>query len=181
MTLVKAILIGIDGGEDIKFMFNPTEITFSRTISLEQPAGAHTDKGENKVSFKHPNPYSLKISNIIFDTYEEGKSVLNYISKLKAAVEFSKSGEGQSKRPPLYLFTWGDTNYLRCFVKTLTFKLTMFLDNGTPVRASVDLDLEQVESSTPLVSMNTPNASPELRAAYNRPELLQSKPSKRNP
>ncbi|HAA32043.1 MAG TPA: hypothetical protein DCE56_35490 [Cyanobacteria bacterium UBA8553] len=181
MTLVKATLIGIDGGENIKFMFNPTEITFSRTISLEQPPGAQTDKGENKVSFKHPNPYSLKISNIIFDTYEEGTSVLNYITKLKAAVEFSKSGEGQSKRPPIYLFTWGDTSYLRCFVKTLTFKLTMFLDNGTPVRASVDLDLEQVESSTPLASMKTPNLSPEQRAAFNRDEFLESKPSKKKP
>ncbi len=172
MTLVKAKLIG-DGAEDIEFLFNPNQLSFSRTISLEQAQGSRTDEGQNKVSFKHPNPYSLKISNLIIDTYEEGKSVIEYINKFKKAVEFADSGEGQTKRPPIYIFTWGDTDYLRCFVKTLSFKLTLFLPDGTPVRASVDLDLEQVEKPQPSGGQGTPNPSTNLRNASTRQTLLK--------
>lgn len=163
MTLIKAKLIAVDGGEDIEFMFNPTQLAFSRTISLEPANGSVTQQGENKVSFKHPNPYSLKLSNIIIDNYEEGKNVLYYINKFKKSVEFASK-----ERPPIYLFTWGDIKYLRCFIKTLSFKLTMFLPDGIPVRASIDLDLEQVENETPKVSQSTPNPNKEQRQASNR-------------
>jgi len=150
MTLEKATLKAIDSGvDDIEFMFNPNEISFSRSMSLEQSPGARTETGQNKTSFKHPNPYSLTINKIIFDTYETGETVLTHILKFNTAVEFTQKGEGEKKRPPIYLFTWGDNRYLRCFVKTFSFKLSLFLPNGTPVRASVDLSLEQVDPPTP--------------------------------
>ena len=180
MIPTKAKLIAIDGGEDIEFMFNPSQLSFSRSISLEQAQGSRTEEGQNKVSFKHPNPYSLKISNIIIDTYEENKSVLDYIKKFKKAVEFATSGEGQTKRPPIYLFTWGDNNYLRCFVKTFSFKLTMFLSDGTPVRASIDLDLEQVEKPNPTAGQGTPNPSNNQRQASNRKAFSQLDASRQN-
>jgi hypothetical protein len=74
--LEKAKLVAVDGGADIEFMFNPNELSFSRSVDIDQAAGARTESGENKTSFKHPNPYSLSIGNIILDTYEDGSSVL---------------------------------------------------------------------------------------------------------
>ncbi|MCY7272909.1 MAG: hypothetical protein LH702_03950 [Phormidesmis sp. CAN_BIN44] len=52
----------------------------------------------------------------------------------------SLSGEkGEDKRTPTYRFVWGDQIYLRrCIVEKLTYKLTMFLTDGTPVRAVID-------------------------------------------
>ncbi len=134
MTLEKAKLIAVykDEGQDIEFMFNPNQLAFSRSISLEQAEGASTSKGNNKVSFKHPNPYSLKISNILIDTYET-----NY-------------------------------NYLRCFVKTFNFKLTLFRPDGTPVRASVDLDLEQVDLPNSQPGQSTPSPNYKQRQAQGR-------------
>lgn len=150
MKLEKALLKAIDGdADDIEFMFNPNEVSFSRTMSLEQAEGSRTDTGQNKTAFKHPNPYSLTISNIIFDTYEVGESVLPYVGKFTKAVEFTQEGEGDKKRPPIYLFAWGSNQYLRCFVKNFSFKLSLFLPDGTPVRASIDLSLEQVDPPTP--------------------------------
>ena len=195
MSLEKAKLIAVyDGeGEDIEFMFNPNQLAFSRSINLEQAKGSQTKDGNNKVSFKHPNPYSLKISNILIDTYEtkEG-NVLDTIKKFKLAVEFvkdgkassgkaprgkakngkAKNGNAQEKRPPIYLFTWGNHNYLRCFVKTFSFKLTMFRPDGTPVRASVDLDLEQVDLPNSQPSQNTPSPSDKLRRDQSRDAFL---------
>lgn len=175
MTLEKAKLIAVyqGEGEDIEFMFNPNQLSFSRSISLEQAEGAQTNKGNNKVSFKHPNPYSLNISNILIDTYEtkEG-SVLDYIQKFKKAVEFTDKGEGKEKRPPIYLFTWGNQNYLRCFVKKFSFKLTLFRPNGVPVRASIDLDLEQVDLPISQPGQGAPSPSNKLRQDQNRQAFL---------
>jgi hypothetical protein len=159
--LVKAKLKGLEGAEDIEFMFNPNQLAFSRSMSLEQSKGARTEKGLNKTSFKHPNPYSLKISGIPIDTYETEESALNHINKFKKAVEFADQGKGKEKRPPIYLFTWGKEKYICCFVKTLSYKLTLFLPDGTPVRATVDLDLEEIDYTVPQpgVSITNPTQS----------------------
>ena len=50
-----------------------------------------------------------------------------------------------SKRPPVYYFIWGERNYMMCFIQKINYKLTMFLPNGTPVRAIVDLSLQEVD------------------------------------
>lgn len=179
MSLVKARLHPLEGGDDIEFMYNPTQLAFSRSISLEQAKGARTEKGHNKVSFKHPNPYSLKISNIVIDTYESGKNALTYINQFKKAVEFSQ-GEGENKRPPVYLFVWGKEEHLRCFVKTLSYKLTLFLPDGTPVRAIVDLDLEEVDLPISQPRVGAPDVSQAIRpidSRRNRQALQRSMPA----
>ena len=168
MTLQKAKLIAVDGGENIEFMFNPNQLDFSRSIDIEQAQGARTTEGENKTSFKHPNPYSLKISNILLDTYESGRSVLDHVGKFTKAVEFSQGGEGKDKRPTIYLFTWGKERYLRCFVKTLSFKLTLFLPDGTAVRVMMDRWFEQSDSSTARPRKATTNPRQSLSAATDR-------------
>ncbi|MEM6520025.1 MAG: hypothetical protein AAF722_11930, partial [Cyanobacteria bacterium P01_C01_bin.70] len=38
-------------------------------------------------------------------------------------------------------------NYITCFVEKLDYKLTMFLADGTPVRAEVNLSLKEVDDS----------------------------------
>ena len=150
MTLEKAKLIAIaQEADDIEFMFNPNEISFSRNMEIEQAKAARTEKGQPKTSFKHPNPYSLKIGNIVIDTYEGGGSVLEHLKKYTKAVEFSEKGDADKKRPPVYLFVWGSNLYMRCFVKNFSFKLTLFRADGTPVRATIDLSLEQVDPPTP--------------------------------
>lgn len=49
------------------------------------------------------------------------------------------------RRPPVYYFIWGEKNYMCCMIETSNCKLMMFLPDGTPVRASVDLGLREVD------------------------------------
>jgi len=166
MPLEKAKMLAIDNeADDIEFMFNPAKITFKRDMQIEQAEGSHTETGDNKTSFKHPNPYTLTVNGIILDTYEDSTSVLTHIKKFSQSVEFTKKGKGAKKRPPIYLFTWGAHNYLRCFVKTFSFDLTLFLPDGTPVRAKVDLSLEQIEVPNPTKSQSASNPNQSTRAA----------------
>lgn len=174
--LEKAKLIPVTGetAKQIEFMFNPNELRFSRSIDIEQSEGSRTQSGQTKTSFKHPNPYQLTISNIILDTYEQPKSqrsVLKPLQPFTEAMAYAKGGEGKAKRPPVYLFTWGTNVYLRCFIKSCNFRLTLFLSDGTPVRAIIDLTLEQVDDSTPQPSQGTPSVSQSQRSSQGRPIL----------
>ncbi len=179
----------INSSYNIIFMYNPTEISLSRSMNIEQAKGARDSSGANKTSFKHPNPYSLKISNVIIDTYELGISVLPEVYKFKKGVEFldpknsalqesdsaksAKTGSGrtnpeQQNRPPIYLFIWGKHKYLQCFIKQVTFKFTMFFPNGDPARAVLDLSLEQVSIPQENNGGTTPAPSKEDREGADR-------------
>ena len=184
----------------IEFMFNPTELKFSRSIVIEQAAGSTTKKGQNQTSFKHPTPYQLTISNIILDTYEkqgEERNVLKPLKPFTDAVAYIKEAgtepSGQTKgtaqaketeqpfgkhakRPPIYLFAWGKNSYLRCFIKSCNFRLTMFLPDGTPVRAIIDLTLEQVDNPKSEPSQSPPSVGQAQRKSGGR-KLLGEEPT----
>lgn len=159
MSLTKAKLVSSDGGGTIEFMFNPTQLSFSQKIRLDKNDGARTGRGLPKVTFAHPEPCTVSIRDIILDTYEQGsnKSVLPYIKQFEKAVNFLDQGTEKDKRPPTYVFTWGNHQYIRCFITDLTYTLTMFLPDGTPVRAKLDLTLEEVDESTSQPGMSTPS------------------------
>lgn len=74
---------------------------------------------------------------------EPPKAVSEGLNKLSGAMDKLSNALGggpkKDQRPPMYRFVWGDQVYLRrCFVEKLNYKLTMFLPDGTPVRATVD-------------------------------------------
>ena len=142
---VKAILKAAPGEDpgvaSIEFLFNPTQLAFEGVVETADNAGTRSEKsGKPKVSFSNIQAYKITISNILFDTYEnkdgvERNVVKKYIEPFKEAVKFLEGKE----RPPIFTFAWGDQIYLNyCFVERVTYKLTMFLPNGTPVRAIVD-------------------------------------------
>jgi hypothetical protein len=132
--MVKAMLTTTDAGAAaINFQFNPTELQFQRSVSLNRSAGARTASGLPKVTFAYPEPVSLSLSNLTFDTYEAGTSVLTLIDPIIKSTD--------------YVFAWGQNQYLKCFVKSVSYKLTMFLADGTPVRAIVDMSLEEVDAT----------------------------------
>lgn len=147
-NLVKALLISNDGVPTIEFMFNPTELVFEGVVETSESSGARTeDKGNPKVSFSHVKAYKVTINKILFDTYEDGGDVVKqYIENFRKSVEFVKGKE----RPPIYQFMWGKQVYLRrCFIEKLNYKLTMFLPDGTPVRAVIDsLTLKEADEPT---------------------------------
>jgi hypothetical protein len=163
--LVKAKLLPATGesASPIEFQFNPESLSFSYGVELNTNTQGRTKTNVKKVSFAGPRPIKLTISNITFDTYEAGTSVkteyidpliqsVKVVPKLKTKMVRSpitgaltqKTVQGPP-RPPIYFLTWGDTRYLRCFVESLSYKLTMFLPDGTPVRAVANLSLKQLE------------------------------------
>lgn len=72
-------------------------------------------------------------------------------SGIDKATGRSSPTDEQKERTPIYRFIWGDQTYLRrCNIEKLVYKLTMFLPDGTPVRAVIDsLTLKKADEETP--------------------------------
>ena len=153
--LQKAKLVPIGAGKAIDFMFNPNELIFDGFVETTDTPGARKkETGKPKVGFSNIKAYKVTLKNILFDTYEDGEDVVQkYINAFRQAVEFV----GNEERPPIFRFIWGNQRYFRaCFVEKLNYKLTMFLPDGTPVRAVIDsLTLKEVDES---VATNPVNA-----------------------
>jgi hypothetical protein len=180
MTLEKARLTNVKNKKDvIEFMFNPKELAFEGQSEQNENPGARDQKsGKPKVSFSNIKSYSISISNILFDTYESGENVLTYISEFRKAVEFE---EGQA-RPPIYNFSLGKgESYLEyCFVEKLRYKLTLFLPDGTPVRAVIDsLVLKQTDKSVldlPAPKVDRKNDTPAARTKQSKSRSQSKSP-----
>ncbi|WP_013322020.1 hypothetical protein [Gloeothece verrucosa] len=142
----KAELYSLDGDDyTFQFMFNPNEISINRKADVTQNRGARTDQeGIPKVSFAHPNATTITINNIIFDVYENQERDLGKnLEKLTKTVKFVQGKD----RPPIYMFRWGNVNYLRCYVESVNYQLTLFLPDGSPVRAKASITLKEIDPS----------------------------------
>ncbi|MEH1953503.1 CIS tube protein [Nostoc sp.] len=144
--LEKAKLVAYNGeAPDIELMFNPTDISFARTVKWESKDGNRGTTLLPKVNFSGVEPYKFTLKQLLYDTYETKESVMKkYIDTIKLGVEtISKSTD---KRPPVYIFTWGN-EYFYCVITSLTYTLNMFLSDGIPVRALVDIALQEVDKN----------------------------------
>ena len=150
-VLEKARLFCPDSNElDFQFMFNPDKVQFKEAVQVGESESARTESGRPKVSFEYPKARTVRLKKIMFDTYESGEDIMAvYIDSLRQSVQFQgySTGDSYLPRPPIYKFIWGDKDYITCFVEKLDYKLTMFLADGTPVRAEVNLSLKEVDDS----------------------------------
>lgn len=158
MPLEKAVLKAVRGGNDIEFMFNPGQISFDDNVNTsESPGARNKETGKPKVSYANKKASKITLTNILFDTYESKKDVVeSYIKKFQEAINF----HGDDEKPPTFKFIWGDRVYLDfCFIEKLNYKLTFFLSDGTPVRAVID-SLNLIEADDPKESKSIKNPQP---------------------
>jgi hypothetical protein len=133
-----------DGGKPvINFMFNPSTLQMNSSTENPDNTGANnTGTGSPKVSFATKQARILTLKEVIFDHYEDGKSVMPDMEKFQEGMTFIEA----MKRPPVYRVVWGTQQYMRrCFIQNFSYQLTKFLPDGTPVRAVVDVTLKEAE------------------------------------
>lgn len=134
--------------KDIEFLYNPETVSITKQAEFKehQTQGADTGKKE----WTHGISRALTISDLYFDTYETRKNVREqYVNKLERLVH----RDSTLKRPPKVLFVWGsfmkesdDYNSNQWYVTSVTVNYTMFLNDGTPVRAKISLQLKETNS-----------------------------------
>lgn len=124
----------------LECMFRPTEISTTKAGNWnEQPAsGANTPAQ----TFVGGQPGTLSLQNLLFDTTDTGQDVSKTMAKLLAL----PVKRARDEDPPLVRFRWGKFQSFYGNVASVTVKYTLFLADGTPVRAETGLELrEQVD------------------------------------
>lgn len=136
--LTKCLIMNLDTNEEISAYFNPKEIGVDKNV----PWNKHKDSKADKpiLEFTDADPAELSLE-LLFDTFETRLSVYQeHIEKLEKLVKVDEA----KKRPPMVLFLWG-THFPKFMgvVSTLGVKYTMFLPDGTPVRATVTMKIKE--------------------------------------
>ncbi len=177
MALTKAKLTNLDTNESISVLFNPTEYTVKKTNSWEpKPV---VGKNVPKMTFTGGGQRSLDVE-LLVDKYDLASSdaasanISDYLEKLwnlTMIAESTKNNQANRARPPMVLFEWGQHYQFRAVITNMTVKYTLFLDDGTPVRATATMTLEEASDAEEQPRQNpTSHAMPGYKRREVRPQ-----------
>jgi len=118
--------------EEIRVMFNPSEVAVKKTV----PWNKHDIEGLDppKLQFTHGRSFSLRVNLTVDEEDVEGGDVT-----LPAIVMEQYIIENRDvKKPEPILIKWGESEFkFRGVLEKIDVKYTMFLPDGTPVRAEI--------------------------------------------
>jgi nucleoid-associated protein YgaU len=134
----KAVITNLDTSSEFQVQFNPTEYSFTKTNNWDKVIVPQSNVP--MAAFKGGEPTELKVQFLI-DTYEAKKSAKDEVAKFVALTTIDEFN-GEAPRPPKCRFSWG-TGWLVGVVTSLSVRYTLFSEDGTPVRATVDVNFRE--------------------------------------
>lgn len=145
-----ATITSIDGErKSIKCLFNPKEYAFQKTNQWK--AAANKSTNVPSMDFGGGNPATLTMQ-LFFDTYDRGndaadvrKEYTDALWELMLVDSKLKNPKTKKGRPPKVHFQWGKAWSFDAVITSMKQNFTLFLADGTPVRATVDVTFQQVK------------------------------------
>jgi hypothetical protein len=137
------------GGISVKCSFNPFEYTIKQSNSYK----AKFKKGSNvpNMEFSGAGKKTLSLK-LYFDTYEKKEDVSLTTRKLWQLMKVKEEDDGKPRPPPV-VFRWGSLEFF-AVIESVSQKFTLFLHNGTPVRAEATISLSQHRDSDEYLPQN---------------------------
>ncbi|MGH3849719.1 MAG: peptidase M23 [Pseudonocardiaceae bacterium] len=133
--------------DQINFRFNPNEYTIQKSANWKRtplPNATEVTVPE----FTGADPRSLTLEIFLDETESANGSVAKDIEKLfDLCTPTKQSISAKKPSPPFVLFGWGSTTSFTAYVKSVSVKYSMFHPDGTVMRATGNLSLEEVPSS----------------------------------
>ena len=140
---LKKLEIRVEDGEPIEALFNPNQITIQKAVNWSDAPTQGNDVPHSQ--FNHGQPATLTME-LFFDTYEKGKDVYKeYTKKIFALTTVETHGE--IHRPPICTLMWGEWRIFQGYLQQLNQRYTMFLADGTPVRATLTCTFKEWRAS----------------------------------
>jgi nucleoid-associated protein YgaU len=142
MGLEKASIKNTASGETTAVMFNPEEYTLSRDVNYAQAAVPGLSAPITQ--FVNGNVPTLEME-LFLDTYEAhgsngqagnaaGADVRSLTQKIVGLMDI----DAETHAPPVLVFAWGSLTFT-CVLARVTQKFVMFLPDGRPVRARLQV------------------------------------------
>lgn len=128
--------------DGIDAMFNPDELSFSSSVGWSKQNAKGRDVPELQFTTSEPRSLSVKLLFDTYDTPDPGKldvrrEYTDRILKLTLV-------DNVTHRPPVCRLQWGEAKELfQGVLERLDQKFTMFMDNGTPVRATLSCTFKE--------------------------------------
>lgn len=143
------LVIQPEGGAEITAQFNPTELSIDQSNKFAE-TGAVGMRAPI-LQFLQGNARTLSMA-LFFDAYEAGMDVQYFTDQiyglLKPVAPTDTSpaprGGAQDARggPPICTLKWGSQSF-KGVLETVSGKFTLFLENGTPVRATLNVTFRE--------------------------------------
>jgi nucleoid-associated protein YgaU len=131
----------------VPFQFNPKEVTIAKTAKWERQT-AKGAKTAGPPEFSGSEPCKLNVEMFFDATSSQDGSVVAAVEKLMSCMVPTELSAGQKKpTPPLVVLHWGAISSFPAFVTSVTAKYTLFSSDGTPIRASCAVQLEEMPNA----------------------------------
>lgn len=155
---------------ELEFQFNPEKIEVSKTVtwtSKETSAlgGRITPQSKRNapdLDFGGGQPATFKL-DFVFDTSQQGGDVRGYTQELLKLVMMGKQQGSLRTPPPRVQFQWGSFVLFMAVVDSVTITYSLFLPDGTPVRATAKVGFKQHDDSDDRQRSQNPTTRTEAR------------------
>ncbi|HUC33014.1 MAG TPA: LysM peptidoglycan-binding domain-containing protein [Ilumatobacteraceae bacterium] len=150
-------------GAKVDCMFNPATFAFSASNSWTDDKVPGKGAPTQRFSGGQSGTYSL---TLVFDTTTTGKTVTSYTNQLLKLMEIDESlpdydSERGNGRPQWVTFNWGEhIHTFQSVITSLTVTFTYFSSDGTPLRASVDVQCKQYVEDPNWTRQNPTSGTP---------------------
>lgn len=122
------------GGAPVEALFNPNEISVSRSLQWQEPRRTLQASGdhEGRALFRYVEAETLSIE-LFFDTYESRSDVRDHTGLIVDLAEVDQ----YLHRPPICHLQWGNFDIFTGVLSRIAQRFTLFLEDGRPVRATL--------------------------------------------
>ena len=153
----------VETGARIECMFNPSAFAFSQANRWE----SDQVPGKNTPTMRYAGGAGGSFSlSLVFDTTSAGTAVTSYTNKLVKLMDVDTSLPGydaarSNGRPPWVKFHWGTSLHsFKAVIRSLDVSFTYFSSEGLPLRANVNVNLEQFEPDANWGPQNPTSGTP---------------------
>ena len=157
---VKAIIKDDEGLglQTVTAYFNPKEVSIKKPVPWQKHKDSKSDSPMLEFTAAEPRTMDLEL---LFDTYESDSPTSVYAAYIKDLEQYTLVN-ASLKRPPMCLFVWGSFGRVfKVVITNLAVKYTLFLPDGTPVRATATISFQQADkASVKQTPKSTPRPAP---------------------
>lgn len=155
---------------ELEFQFNPESIQITKAVTWTAKATSRSGgkivpqskRNSPDLDFGGGSPATFDL-DFTFDTSQKGEDVRGYTQELLKLVMMGKRAGPTRLPPPRVQFQWGSFVLFMAVVTSVTVTYSLFLPDGTPVRATAKVKFTQHDDTDDKQKSQNPTTRTEAR------------------
>ncbi len=128
----------------IEFQFNPKELSIQKSAKWERKPARNAKKA-SAPEFTGADPCKLTLEMFFDASDTERGSVVEPVEALfRCCVPTEGTQQNKKAVPPLVQLSWGTIVSFPAFITSVQAKYTLFAPDGTPIRATCSVSMEEM-------------------------------------